>query len=101
MLKFILILFIPILINCNRIEVYIDDEISRAGIDIWNENVKYYDVIGDTVNTAKRIEGEATSGEVLMSKAALDDLIDPDFNIGKQRYVHVKGKQEMLSLYLV
>ncbi len=23
------------------------------------ENVKYYDVIGDTVNTAKRIEGEA------------------------------------------
>ena len=65
------------------------------------ENVKYYDVIGDTVNTAKRIEGEAAKGEVLISKVVLDDLTAVNFNIGNQRDVQVKGKQEMLSLYLV
>lgn len=63
------------------------------------ENVKYYDVIGDTVNTAKRIEGQAATGEVLLSKAVLDDLNHHYFDIGHQREVQVKGKQETLMLY--
>ncbi|MGE5098342.1 MAG: adenylate/guanylate cyclase domain-containing protein [Betaproteobacteria bacterium] len=32
--------------------------------------VKAYDVLGDTVNTAKRIEGAAAAGEILLSDAA-------------------------------
>jgi class 3 adenylate cyclase len=36
---------------------------------IGGRHIKQFDVVGDTVNTAKRIEGEAAPGEVLASEA--------------------------------
>ncbi len=66
---------------------------------LGSDEAKFYDVIGDTVNTAKRIEGNATRGEVLAS----DDtrkLLDTKFAIGQARQVAAKGKGE-LTVYPV
>jgi class 3 adenylate cyclase len=66
---------------------------------LGSDEAKFYDVIGDTVNTAKRIEGNATRAEVLAS----DDtrkLLDTKFSIGQARQVAAKGKGE-LTVYPV
>lgn len=58
--------------------------------------VKFYDVIGDTVNTAKRIEGAAAAGEILISESARGDL-----PAGERREIQVKGKEAPLAVYLL
>jgi class 3 adenylate cyclase len=61
---------------------------------LGSDEAKFYDVIGDTVNTAKRIEGNAIRAEVLAS----DDtrkLLGTKFSIGQARQVAAKGKGEL------
>ncbi len=60
--------------------------------------VKFYDVIGDTVNTAKRIEGAAGAGEILLSDPARQALA-PSFRVGASRQVAVKGKDLPLTVH--
>lgn len=57
-----------------------------------------YDVIGDTVNTAKRIEGAAGGGEVLVSEAVRVAL-DPATRLGERREVVAKGKEMPIEVY--
>ena len=57
-----------------------------------------YDVIGDTVNTAKRIEGAAGGGEVLVSDAVRAAL-DPATVLGARRELLAKGKEAPLAVY--
>ena len=59
--------------------------------------MKFYDVIGDTVNTAKRIESAATGGEVLVSEAVLRQIAAA-FACGAARTVSVKGKEAPLKV---
>lgn len=58
--------------------------------------VKFYDVIGDTVNTAKRIEGAAKAGEVLISEAAAENLAK-----GERRDIIAKGKDCPIVAYSI
>lgn len=55
--------------------------------------VKTYDVLGDAVNVAKRIEGVAAGGEVLLSEAAAR-AFPQVVQRGSWREVSVKGKSE-------
>lgn len=58
--------------------------------------VKFYDVIGDTVNTAKRIESAASAGEILVSEAAAGTLA-----YGERREIQVKGKEAPLAVFVL
>lgn len=62
--------------------------------------VKFYDVIGDTVNTAKRIESAARSGQVLISEN-VHARIGQTIRTGIQREVDAKGKENPLAVYLL
>jgi class 3 adenylate cyclase len=65
---------------------------------LGSKDVKSYDVIGDTVNTAKRIENVAAPNEILISETtrlAMGDHIA----IGATRQIEVKGKEAPLTVY--
>jgi len=56
------------------------------------QEIKAYDVLGDAVNTAKRVEGAAAGGEVLLTEAAVA-LLPRAQRHGAWRQVTVKGKR--------
>jgi adenylate cyclase len=55
-----------------------------------------FTAVGDVVNTASRLQGEARGGEVLVSKRLADELDEP---AGEPVEVSVKGKKEPLPAY--
>ncbi|MBE0621143.1 MAG: adenylate/guanylate cyclase domain-containing protein [Burkholderiales bacterium] len=65
---------------------------------LGSSGIKGYDVIGDTVNTAKRIEGAAGGGEALVSESVRAAL-DPGTPLGERRELVVKGKEAPLAVY--
>ncbi|GIV96805.1 MAG: hypothetical protein KatS3mg057_1462 [Herpetosiphonaceae bacterium] len=65
---------------------------------LGSTEVKFYDVIGDTVNTAKRIEGAAAEREVLLSEAVRQSL-SSDVLLGPPRQITAKGKEEPVTVY--
>ncbi len=67
---------------------------------LGSAGVKFYDVIGDTVNTAKRIESAAGSGEILVSQACREAL-GQDLAAGGRREVSAKGKDAPVAVFVV
>ena len=65
---------------------------------LGSSEVKFYDVMGDTVNTAKRVEGAAGPGEVLVSAATVQALGN-DQPWGPPRRVVLKGKERPLDVF--
>jgi guanylate cyclase len=53
-----------------------------------------YDLWGDTVNTASRMESQGQQGEIRITRATYD-LISAAFNCTAQGMVDVKGKGPM------
>jgi class 3 adenylate cyclase len=60
-------------------------------------SIKTYNVIGDTVNTAKRICDAAAPGEVLISPAVAAE--DRTLALGPSRQLAMKGKAEPLEVF--
>ncbi|GAB4504041.1 MAG: adenylate/guanylate cyclase domain-containing protein [Anaerolineales bacterium] len=65
---------------------------------LGSAQVKFYDVIGDTVNMTQRIENAARVGEVLISESTRK-MMGQAFHVGKEREIVVKGKMNSLLVY--
>ena len=65
---------------------------------LGSRDVKVYDVIGDTVNTAKRIENAAASAEALISETTRLAL-DGSVVLGDARQIAAKGKEAPVVVY--
>ena len=65
---------------------------------IGGADTKQFDVLGDPVNTAKRIEGAAATGEVLASSVFCAVAGAP---AGPLRWLDVKGKSGRLPVHLM
>ena len=59
-----------------------------------------YTVLGDTVNTAARLEGVASAEEVIITRATRD-LIGDRFKLEERPPVKVKGKEKPLEIFNV
>lgn len=59
-----------------------------------------YDLWGDTVNTAARMESHGVSGSIQMTEQTAHLLLANGWNVVKRDVIHVKGKGEMTT-YLI
>jgi len=59
-----------------------------------------YTVLGDTVNTAARLESVASAEEIIITRATRD-LIGDRFRIEERKAVKVKGKEKPLEIFNV
>ncbi|OPX54345.1 hypothetical protein BTE48_14865 [Oceanospirillum multiglobuliferum] len=66
---------------------------------IGGEKLRSYDIIGDTVNTAKRLCDNAKGGELLVSEPVF--LAYGEDELTLQRQIKMKGKQQLFSAYLI
>ena len=66
---------------------------------LGGKNVRFYDVIGDTVNTASRIEKSAGAGEIWISEDTRLSL--PDRMAGAQKEIIAKGKDQPIKVYFI
>jgi class 3 adenylate cyclase len=57
-----------------------------------------YDIIGDSVNTAKRICSEAGGGEILISRECYEKT-GKIADVGSPLLLKVKGKSDPLRVY--
>lgn len=66
---------------------------------VGGNTVKMFDVIGDTVNTAKRLCDNAQGHSILMSDYIYS--LFPKLDILQQQQIEVKGKTEPLQVYVL
>jgi class 3 adenylate cyclase len=66
---------------------------------LGGQNIRFYDVIGDTVNTAARIEKNAGAGEIWISE---DTRLNLPVRIpGVEKEITVKGKDQPIKVYSI
>jgi adenylate cyclase len=64
--------------------------------NIGNAAVHDFTAVGDVVNTASRLQGQAASGEVVLSARLADHLDEP---VGVPERLTLKGKSEPFDVY--
>lgn len=64
---------------------------------LGSTNIRFYDAIGDTVNTAKRIENAAQAGQVLISERVCEQVAT--VKLGAKTKIRVKGKAQPITVY--
>ena len=82
------------------LEVGIGLDFGEAFIgNIGDESVRDFTAVGDVVNTASRLQGEAASGEIVMSARAAQHLDRPP--PGEFEHLELKGKQQPVDAYRI
>ncbi len=65
---------------------------------LGSNTTRKFDIIGDTVNTAKRLESAARGGEILISTATRRALTQ-DVDVKETRALNLKGKQQPVTTF--
>ncbi len=65
---------------------------------LGGQELRFYDVLGDTVNTAQRIEASAGSMEIWLSEEAFKVIRSDEIPVKKE--IQVKGKTDPLSVFI-
>lgn len=68
--------------------------------NVGGAGVTDFTALGDTVNTAARLQGEAAAGEVVLSETVYQEVAErfPDL---EQRVVTLRGRQEPLAVRIL
>jgi class 3 adenylate cyclase len=66
---------------------------------LGGQNIRFYDVIGDTVNTASRIEKNAKAGEIWISEDTRSSISGRLPGVEKE--ITVKGKKQPIKVYSI
>ncbi|MBN1210745.1 MAG: adenylate/guanylate cyclase domain-containing protein, partial [Myxococcaceae bacterium] len=72
-----------------------------AAGNIGSEHYLQYATIGDATNVASRVCSAAEEGEIRVAEATFQRCQERSWPLEKLPPVHVKGKQEPLTLYRV
>jgi adenylate cyclase len=99
---------LDILDAVERLGRQIDDKLAvRIGIHtgpavggVIGTRKLFYDVWGDTVNTAARMESHGSAARIQVTKEAMDAL-GPGYKFERRGFVDVKGKGKIELFYLV
>ena len=83
-----------------RIEVRIGIHTGPAVAGVIGTRKMFYDVWGDTVNTASRMESHGSAGRIQVTSEAYEQLRDR-YRFEPRGTVDVKGKGEMELYYLL
>ena len=82
-----------------EIGIDINSGMAVAG-NIGSDRRMEYSVIGDTVNTASRVQALAEAGQVVITQTTYDYVKDMVKAV-KKGPVEIKGEKEPLNLYIV
>ncbi len=66
---------------------------------LGGRNIRFYDVLGDVVNTASRIESAAGANEIWISQATHIQL--SQITIGREKEISAKGKEDLVKVYAI
>ncbi|WP_168991725.1 MULTISPECIES: adenylate/guanylate cyclase domain-containing protein [Mesorhizobium] len=83
-----------------EIAIRIGIHIGPAVAGVIGTQKLFYDVWGDTVNTASRMESLGSAGRIQVTETAMQILAD-EYVFERRARVHVKGKGEMELYYLL
>lgn len=67
---------------------------------LGSPQLRFYDALGDTVNTANRIEKSAASGEVWISEGVFSHL-NNRVPVDEPQFITVKGKDQPVRVYRI
>ena len=67
---------------------------------LGSPQLRFYDALGDTVNTANRIEKSAASGEVWISEGVFSHL-NSRVPVDEPQFITVKGKDQPVRVYRI
>ena len=61
----------------------------------------HYDIWGNTVNVASRMESTGRAGSIQVTKECCDILTNFGYQFEQRGLVHVKGKGQLMTYYLI
>ena len=66
---------------------------------LGGQSIRFYDVLGDVVNTASRIESAAAADEIWISAPTYAQI--PQITVGRMQEIRAKGKEKLVKVYAI